>query len=184
MPRPKLYHRRLLFELRTSWYPVLNIDHSTTGDCLLMRILSFHLFSIISATPQTKGLKLSQSCLDYISLRWDVVYFDQQTHTCACVRMVKNDKKAFENEEKVPFLSCARGSCKTHEEKSLLVSDWEWLPKAGCSFGFLLFFFMRLTWASCAHDEKGTFFIILDHANACTSWSKYTTVGVFFCDDS
>ena len=28
------------------------------------------------------------------------------------------------------FIMHMRGSCKAHEEKSLLVSDWEWLPKA------------------------------------------------------
>ena len=65
----------------------------------------------------------------------------------------------------------------------MLVSDWELLPKAGCSFGFFFvlfymkahvhdakcsqkkltnkrfssFFFISLTWASPVHDEKGTF---------------------------
>ena len=51
---------------------------------------------------------------------------------------------------------------------------------------FSLFFFMRPTWASRAHDEKGTFFIIFRcflsfstirmHAQACIGWSKYTTI--------
>ena len=37
-----------------------------------------------------------------------VVYFNQQTHTCACVRMVKNDKKHSKMSKKVLFSSCAR----------------------------------------------------------------------------
>ena len=36
----------------------------------------------------------------------DVVYFDQRMHACACIRIVENDKKTFENDEKVPFSSC------------------------------------------------------------------------------
>ena len=29
------------------------------------------------------------------SLQLNVVYFDQQTHACACIRMVENDQKQF-----------------------------------------------------------------------------------------
>ena len=97
--------------------------------------------------------------------------------------------------KKVPFPSCIWEAhvrrMKKNKEKSLLVSDWEWLPKAGWhpksgfSFGFLSFFFMGLTWASRTHDGKDTFFIIFlclrsflnmrTHVQACVPWSKYTT---------
>ena len=77
---------------------------------------------------------------------------------------------------------------KKNEEKSLLVSIWEWLPKlgwhrkAGCSLEMLLFFVlfstcashmhdskcsmkifvMTLIWASYVHDEKATFLWFLN----------------------
>ena len=35
------------------------------------------------------------------------MYFDQQTHACACICMVKNDKKHLKIMKKVPFSSCA-----------------------------------------------------------------------------
>ena len=58
-----------------------------------------------------------------------VVYFDQRTHACACVRMVENDQKHSKMSKKVPFSSCVREAYKRltnkNEEKSLLVSDWE-----------------------------------------------------------
>ena len=43
-----------------------------------------------------------------------VVYFDQRTHACACVRMVENDKKHKKMMKKVPFGSCTR---EAREEK-------------------------------------------------------------------
>ena len=64
-----------------------------------------------------------------------VVYFDQQMHACACVRMIKNDEKHCRMMKKVPFPSCPQEAhvrrMKKNGEKSLLISDWEWLPKAG-----------------------------------------------------
>ena len=69
--------------------------------------------------------------------------------------------QTFKNPEKEPISSCPWEAhvrlMKKNEEKSLLVSHWEWLPKAGwhpkggCLFGIQIFF------------------IILDHANACAS---------------
>ena len=35
-----------------------------------------------------------------------VVYFDQQMHACACVRIVENDQKHWKMKKKVPFPSC------------------------------------------------------------------------------
>ena len=104
-------------------------------------------------------------------------------------------------------------------EKSLLVSNWEWLPKAswhpkaGCSLGILLFqknskwastfwlstgfweslpladqqtffflFYVSLTCASRAHDNKGNFhnfqvfFFIFDHGNTCPSMSSLVKI--------
>ena len=58
-----------------------------------------------------------------------VVYFNQQMHACACVRMVKNNEKHSKIIITVSFSLCAReahvGLIKKKEEKSLLVSDWE-----------------------------------------------------------
>ena len=90
-----------------------------------------------------------------------VVYFNQKTHACAWVRMVEINWKHWKMMKKVPFPSYTREAhkrlTKKNEEKSLLVSDWEWLPKAGwhpkagCSFGiffktfsFLFLFFKFL----------------------------------------
>ena len=83
-----------------------------------------------------------------------VVYFDQRMHACACVCMVENDQKHSKMSKKVPFSSCTQEAHERlsmkNEEKSLLVSDWEWLPKAGwhpnagCSFGILFFLFLLL----------------------------------------
>ena len=50
------------------------------------------------------------------------MYFDQQTHACACVRMVENDKKHSKMMKKVLFLLFAREAhvrrMKKNEEKS------------------------------------------------------------------
>ena len=101
-------------------------------------------------------------------------------------KMMENIQKLL----KVPFSSCVREAhvrlVKKNEEKSLLVSDWEWLPKAGwhpnvgCSFGILLNFFLHFS--SCVSDEPlmrmmekvlfhhfTMFFIVFDHANTCAS---------------
>ena len=70
-----------------------------------------------------------------------VVYFDQQTHACACICMVENDEKHWKMMKKVPFLSCAREahvrSMKKSEEKTKLATSiwvsasfWESLPIA------------------------------------------------------
>ena len=51
-----------------------------------------------------------------------VVYFDQRTHACACVRMVENDQNHCKMSEKVPFSSCVREAYERltnkNEEKS------------------------------------------------------------------
>ena len=47
-----------------------------------------------------------------------VVYFNQQAHACACVGMVKNDRKHWKMMKKSTFsIMRTRGSCKAHEEK-------------------------------------------------------------------
>ena len=71
------------------------------------------------------------------------VYFDQQTHAFAWSKTIKNIKKI---SKKVPLSSCTQEAhirLAKKNEKILLVSDWEWLPKsgwhpnAGCSFRIL-----------------------------------------------
>ena len=64
-------------------------------------------------------------------------------------------------------------------------SIWESLLDAK-KFHFSPCFYVSLTWASCAYDEKSTFLIIFKcfslfstmwtHAQACICWSKYTTI--------
>ena len=75
------------------------------------------------------------------------------------------------------------------DQRSMLAHAFAWLKtikNIQKLWLFSSFFFMRLTWASCAHNEKGTFFIIFEcflsfstmrtHAQACVRWSKYTTL--------
>ena len=128
-----------------------------------------------------------------------VVYFDQQTHDCACIRMVENDGKHSKIIKSTFFIMRTRGSCKAREEKwrekfvgqKLGVTPKSWLtPKRWLLIWnfvklFSSFFFMSLRWASHTHDGIGTFFIILQcfssfltmqtHAQACVCWSKYAT---------
>ena len=125
----------------------------------------------------------------------------------ACLPMSSHDWKrwkTFENHEKVPFPSCVREAhvrlMKKTEEKSLLGSNWEWLPKAGwhpktgCSFGILLFlivFFSRAFHEPLVHMMKKVLFMFFKcfpsiltmrtHAQACVCWSKYTTAMSFPC---
>ena len=37
-----------------------------------------------------------------------VLYLDQWTHACACIRMVENDQKHLKISKKVPIISCTR----------------------------------------------------------------------------
>ena len=88
---------------------------------------------------------------------------DFLTQLCLLCKMIKNTQKCF---KKYLFhhthKRLTRGSWwKTHknEEKSLLVSDWEWLPKAGqhpnagCSFGIFGFFVLFSTCTSRVDDD-------------------------------
>ena len=58
---------------------------------------------------------------DWLSLDSNsVVYFDQRTHACACVHMVKNNIKCLKTIKKVCFLIIRiRGSCRAHIEKNV-----------------------------------------------------------------
>ena len=48
-----------------------------------------------------------------------------------CCRVFRPANPCANDEKSTFYIMCTRCSCKTHEEKSLLVSDWKWLPKAG-----------------------------------------------------
>ena len=115
-----------------------------------------------------------------VGLTWDekknciyVVYFDQQTHAWACVRMVENNKKHSKMMKKVPFSSCVWVS----------TSFWESLPMTDQQTFFFVFLREPYVSFSCAW-YKGAFFIIFlcfwsfstmrRHAQACIRWSKYT----------
>ena len=80
----------------------------------------------------------------------------QPANACLPMRLHgQKQQKTLENDEKSTFfIMRMRGTQEANEEKrkkSLLVSDWEWLPKAGwhlkagCSFGILLFSWPFLT---------------------------------------
>ena len=53
----------------------------------------------------------------YNLLQDSAVYFDQQEHAWACVRMVKNDGKHWKMTKEYFSIMHTRGSCETHEEK-------------------------------------------------------------------
>ena len=110
-------------------------------------------------------------------------------HAFAWSKTIKNIQKWV---KKVLFSSCTQEAhvrlTKKNEEKSLLVSDWEWLPKAGwhpnagCSFGILLFFVLFSTWASHVHDAKCflknySFSSVFDHFRPCELMRKHAFAG-------
>ena len=91
------------------------------------------LHNIVFGHPKTY-LFVSSEQTSVGKLGQDVVYFDQWTHAWACVCMFENNEKHLKIMKKVPFPSCVLEAhvrlVKKNEEKSLLVSYWEWLPKA------------------------------------------------------
>ena len=76
-------------------------------------------------------------------------------HKCQMklLRMVENDEKHSKMSKKYLFYHAHKRLTKKNKEKSLLVSNWEWLPIAGCSFGILLLFELFSTCTSRAHDD-------------------------------
>ena len=126
-----------------------------------------------------------------LRMKITVVYFDQQRHACARVRMVENDQKHLKMSKKVSFSSFAREDHVRHTKKNderkmkkkfvgqrLGVTPKSWLTPTN--------FFLRFSsWASRVHDGKGTFFIIFQsfqsistmwtQAQAWVRWLKYTT---------
>ena len=109
--------------------------------------------------------------------------------------MVENDEKLWKMIFQKTFcIMHMRRPCRKKNKKQqnskwvtsvwVSTSFWGSLPIAGQQT-FLSFFFVSLTWASRAHDEKGTFLLIFEcfwsvltmrtHAHACVRWSKYTT---------
>ena len=93
--------------------------------------------------------------------------------------------KTFENDENsTVFIICTRGSCKTHEEKQrkkfvgqrLEVSPKSWLtPKAGCSFGILLFFYH---FSSCdLHEPLVHIQMFFYHFRPCKPMRKHAFAG-------
>ena len=115
------------------------------------------------------------------------MYFDQQTHACACIGMVdNNNKKRSKIIKNILFSSCiwgalivTRGPCAKLVEITLNLSGvtsfwvstsiWESLLNAK-KLHFSSYFYVGLTWASRTHEEiLEPFFIIFDHANTCAS---------------
>ena len=79
----------------------------------------------------------------------------------ACgVRMVKNIGKWWKSTFSIKHTRSHVRCTKKNKEKRLLVSDWEWLPKAGWHH-FQMFFL--------------SFPTVQMHVKACVRWSKYTT---------
>ena len=82
-----------------------------------------------------------------------VVYFDQQTHACACVHMVENNEKCLKIINKYFFITGMRDSHKAH-------------AKTGRKMKFISFF-----------DNFQAFFIVFDHVNACERMRKHSFAG-------
>ena len=57
---------------------------------------------------ETLSLLFQINCDFFVLSETCVVYFDQQVHACAFVRMVENDRKHSKMMIKVPFPSCVR----------------------------------------------------------------------------
>ena len=100
----------------------------------------------------TSAARFAAIWATFWTIWWPIffVYFDQQTHACACVRMVENDKKHSKMMKKVLFLLFAREALVRRMKKNEEKSHNFWM-----------------------------FFIVFNHANACASmllWSKYKTV--------
>ena len=68
-------------------------------------------------------------------------------HVLAFIQMMKNTQKL----QKVPFHHAHKRIMKKNKEKSLLVSDWEWLPNADrhLKAGYLLQILLILTVVLC-----------------------------------
>ena len=60
-------------------------------------------------------------------------------HAFAWLKMIKNIQKSW---KKYISHQTHKRLMKKNKEKSFLVSDWEWLPKTGCSFGIFVFFLL------------------------------------------
>ena len=116
----------------------------------------------------------------------DCCVFDQQTHACPCARMVKNDEKHLKIMKKYLFHHAYERLMKKNKEKSLLVSDWEWLPKAGwhpnagCSFGILLFFVLFPTCTSHVHYD--IFWKTLLRMTPNVLWKLYYTSLIYWIE--
>ena len=97
-------------------------------------------------------LKIKNIQLDFLHLTsllnllrfllFNVVYFDQRMHACACICMVKNNEKHQKSWKSTFFIMHMIGSWRKKRKK--------WLPKAGWHF---------------FHDYQ-MFFTVFDHANA------------------
>ena len=61
-----------------------------------------------------------------------VVYFDQPTHACACVRMVENDQNHSKMTKKVPFLSCVREAYEQKRRKKSFSYDFDRFRPCDC----------------------------------------------------
>ena len=116
---------------------------------LSYRGLQFASMTNLEAGPRFAGI--------WCPLFWSPLYCTPLlcilTSECMLAHQ-KNDQKHKKMMKKVPFSSCTREThirlMKKKEEKILLVSDWEWLPKAGwhlkagCSFGFFFYKFLSV----------------------------------------
>ena len=134
-------------------------------------------------------------------LKWKVgtivVYFNQQTHACTCVRMVENDQKHSKMSKKVPFSSCAREAHIRLTKKNKKKVCWSAIGSGSqklvdtltlvthlefCCFLFfllffvlfVLFFFMHL---SCAQWYSLKNFITRE---ANVLWKNFITQVLFF----
>ena len=81
------------------------------------------------------------------------MYFDQQTHACACVRIVENDQKHLEMSKKHQNSKWYNQLLGVDQLLGVTPNRWPTI----FFICFSWFFFVSLLSASRVHDEKGTF---------------------------
>ena len=102
-----------LFCGETKWSGVNGADLKKERLLVLMfrdkhEIIQFQILKILTYIEKLGESKVVERSNVPVRLP-PVVYFDQQMHACAHIRMVENDQKhAKMSSKKVPFSSCAR----------------------------------------------------------------------------
>ena len=108
--------------------------------------------SVLAGNKNDIIFKLVSTVNLWFQAHSNITYFDQQTHACACVPMVKRDQKHLKimknnQKHKIPNEQPAFGCQPAFRSHSQSLTNKL----------FSSFFLMSITWASSVHNEKGTF---------------------------